>query len=152
MRVLHLFFRVLITPSQNLGLNKAQRSQWFPCLTQNQLVMLGGKNKQANCSSFWSDHNSKWVKVKCLNVLFFFFFFRDRVSLCSPGCPGTHSVDQAGLELRNPPASAFFVVVVKCTFKTFFFFFLLDRVSLYSSGCPGTQKSTCLCFFCCCCC
>ena len=24
--------------------------------------------------------------------------FRDRVSLCSPGCPGTHSVDQAGLE------------------------------------------------------
>ncbi|GAB1302510.1 Polycomb group RING finger protein 6 [Apodemus speciosus] len=29
-----------------------------------------------------------------------------RVSLYSPGCPGTHSVDQAGLELRNPPASA----------------------------------------------
>jgi hypothetical protein len=47
--------------------------------------------------------------------------------MCSPSCPGTHSVDQAGLELRNPPASdsqelglkalrhyclAFFVVVV----------------------------------------
>jgi hypothetical protein len=32
--------------------------------------------------------------------------FRDRVFLCSPGCPGTHFVDQAGLELRNPPASA----------------------------------------------
>ncbi|GAB1302313.1 Endoplasmic reticulum metallopeptidase 1 [Apodemus speciosus] len=28
------------------------------------------------------------------------------VSLCSPDWPGTHSVDQAGLELRNPPASA----------------------------------------------
>ncbi|GAB1300048.1 Mitogen-activated protein kinase 1 [Apodemus speciosus] len=28
------------------------------------------------------------------------------VSLCSPGCPGTHFVDQAGLELRNPPSSA----------------------------------------------
>jgi hypothetical protein len=38
--------------------------------------------------------------------LFFVFVFQDRVSLCSPGCPGTHSVDQAGLELRNPPASA----------------------------------------------
>jgi hypothetical protein len=37
---------------------------------------------------------------------FFLFVFPDRVSLCSPGCPGTHSVDQAGLELRNPPASA----------------------------------------------
>jgi hypothetical protein len=30
----------------------------------------------------------------------------DRVSLYSPGCPGTHFVDQAVLELRNPPASA----------------------------------------------
>jgi hypothetical protein len=28
------------------------------------------------------------------------------VSLCSPGCPGTHSVDQVSLELRNPLASA----------------------------------------------
>jgi hypothetical protein len=36
-------------------------------------------------------------------VLFCFVVFQDRVSLCSPG---THSVDQAGLELRNPPASA----------------------------------------------
>ena len=27
--------------------------------------------------------------------------FQDRVSLCSPGCPRTHSVDQAGLELRS---------------------------------------------------
>jgi hypothetical protein len=35
-----------------------------------------------------------------------FLVFRDRVSLCSPGCPGAHSVDQAGLQLSNPPASA----------------------------------------------
>jgi hypothetical protein len=33
--------------------------------------------------------------------LFVCFVFQDRVSLCSPGCPGTHSVDQDGLELRN---------------------------------------------------
>jgi hypothetical protein len=32
----------------------------------------------------------------------FFFFFLDRVSLYSPGCPGAHFVDQAGLELRLP--------------------------------------------------
>jgi hypothetical protein len=37
---------------------------------------------------------------------FFFFFFWDRVFLCSSGCPETHSVDQAGLKLRNSPVSA----------------------------------------------
>jgi hypothetical protein len=35
------------------------------------------------------------------NELDLFFFSQDRVSLYSPGCPGSHSVDQAGLELRN---------------------------------------------------
>jgi hypothetical protein len=39
-------------------------------------------------------------------LFFIFLVFRDRVSWCSPGCPGTHFVDQAVLELRNPPASA----------------------------------------------
>jgi hypothetical protein len=47
---------------------------------------------------------------------FSFLVFQDRVSLCSPGCPGTHSVDQAGLQLRNPPASASQVLGLKaCT-------------------------------------
>ena len=41
-----------------------------------------------------------------LSFFFFFFLvFRDRVSLYSPGCPATHFVDQASLELRNLPAS-----------------------------------------------
>ena len=31
--------------------------------------------------------------------LFFVFVFLDSIFLCSPGCPGTHSLDQAGLEL-----------------------------------------------------
>jgi hypothetical protein len=45
-----------------------------------------------------------------------FFVFWDRVSLCSSSYPGTHSVDQAGLELRNPPASASQVLGLKaCT-------------------------------------
>jgi hypothetical protein len=38
--------------------------------------------------------------------LFCFLFFCGRVSLCSPGSPGTHSIDQAGLKLRDLPASA----------------------------------------------
>jgi hypothetical protein len=42
-----------------------------------------------------------------------FFVFRDGVPLCSLGCPGIHFVDQAGLELRNPPASASQVLGLK---------------------------------------
>ena len=55
------------------------------------------------------------------SFFFLFFLFWDRVSLCSPGCPGTHFVDQAGLELRNPPAFASRVLGLKpggiCLFK-----------------------------------
>jgi hypothetical protein len=36
----------------------------------------------------------------CVCVCVCVCVFRDRVSLCSPGCPGTHFVDQAGLELK----------------------------------------------------
>jgi hypothetical protein len=55
----------------------------------------------------------------CLFVFCFFcFFFRDRVSLYSPGCPGTHFVEQAGLELRNPPASASQVLGLKASATT----------------------------------
>jgi hypothetical protein len=57
-------------------------------------------------------------------VWFFLFVFvlfleggvLDRISLYSPGCPGTHSVKQAGLKLRNPPAFAPQVLGLKaCT-------------------------------------
>jgi hypothetical protein len=44
---------------------------------------------------------------------FVLLIFRDRVSLCSPGCPGTHFVDQVSLKLRNPPASASRVLGLK---------------------------------------
>jgi hypothetical protein len=52
--------------------------------------------------------------IFCLFVL----FFRDRVSLCSPGRPGTHSVDQAGFEFRNLPASASRVLGLKACATT----------------------------------
>jgi hypothetical protein len=70
-------------------------------------------------------------------LAFLFLFFRDRVSLYSPGCPGTHFVDQAGLELRNPPASASQVLGLKAcattarlrlAFKLLFFFFFFFTI------------------------
>jgi hypothetical protein len=45
--------------------------------------------------------------------ILFYFIFWDRVSLCSPGCPGPHSVDQAGFELRNLTASSSRVLGLK---------------------------------------
>jgi hypothetical protein len=60
----------------------------------------------------------KKLKQTKQNQTFFFFIFQDRVSLYSPGCPGTHSADQAGLELRNPPASASQVLRLKACATT----------------------------------
>jgi hypothetical protein len=60
---------------------------------------------------------------------FVFCFFRDRVSLYSPGCPGTHFVDQAGLELRNLPASASRVLGLKACATTPGFLFVLINFS-----------------------
>jgi hypothetical protein len=58
------------------------------------------------------------ICLKFSQIHFFvcLFVFQDRVSLCSPGCPVTHFVDQTGLELRNPPASVSQVLGLKaCT-------------------------------------
>jgi hypothetical protein len=53
------------------------------------------------------------IELPILILLFVCFVFRDRVSVCSSGCPGTHFVDQAGLKLRNLPASASRVLGLK---------------------------------------
>ena len=73
------------------------------------------------------------VKHSFMYLSSFFLFVGDRVSLCSLGYPGTHSVDQAGLELRDSPASAswalglkmcFFIVIFDSTilFKNYFIY------------------------------
>jgi hypothetical protein len=51
-------------------------------------------------------------------VWFGLVWFFETVFLCSPGCPGTHSVDQTGLEHRNLPASAFQVLGLKASATT----------------------------------
>ena len=64
----------------------------------------------------------------CLFLDFFFFFETE-----FPGCPGIHSVDQAGLKLGNLPASASQVLGLKAcattTPLTFIFYgeFLLGK-------------------------
>jgi hypothetical protein len=73
---------------------------------------VGGRGKQISFSS------SFFKILIIVIILLLFWFCQDRVSLCSPGCPGTHSVDQAGLKLRNLPASASQVLGVKACATT----------------------------------
>ena len=64
---------------------------------------------------------------------FFLNFFRDRVSLYSPGCPGTHFVDQAGLEPRNLPASASQVLGLKASAT------MPGSLAIFCPGCSYSQ-------------
>jgi hypothetical protein len=69
--------------------------------------------------------------------------------VCSPGCPETHSVDQAGLELRNPPASASQVLRLKvcATTAQLLLSFLFDentiRTRSRDSHCPMIAAGRC---------
>jgi hypothetical protein len=66
----------------------------------NFLKNMYGRKKNSRKAS---DNNSYLLLVW---FGFSFLVFQDRVYLWSLGYPGTHSVNQAGLELKDPPASA----------------------------------------------
>jgi hypothetical protein len=95
----------------------------------------------------------KYLRHTCFVSLWFLFFafflfvfcffvclfvcFPDRVSLYSPGCPGTHFVDQAGLELRNLPAFASRVLGLKAYATTAWLFtFLLTYFNVFHCDIP----------------
>jgi hypothetical protein len=83
-------------------------------------------------------------------LVWFGLVFQDRVSLYSPGCPGTHSIDHTGFELRNPPASVSQVLGLKaCTTtawlfifswlhfgRTYILFWIFSLSAIYISGYP----------------
>jgi hypothetical protein len=78
-----------------------------------------------------------WFGLVWFGLVWFglvWFFFWDRVSLCSSGCPRTHSVDQAGLELRNLPASASRVLGLKVCTTSARLYFVLRSFAITMSG------------------
>jgi hypothetical protein len=88
------------------------------------LLFPGFISSPVMCTALYSvSFTIKTFFVWFFFCFFFVCFFRDRVSL-SLGCPETHFVDQAGLELRNPPASASQVLGLKACATTPGFFFL----------------------------
>jgi hypothetical protein len=113
-----------------------------PGILEMERTSLGVANMRKESWSLWTTFPGLGLKPikRALDLFCVLFVFRDRVSLCSPGCSGTHFVDQAGLEpVRNLPAFASRVLGLKACattaqqgLKSF-----RDRVSLYSPGCPG---------------
>jgi hypothetical protein len=81
-------------------------------LASSDTCMHAAHKNSSRCTYIGTNKNNKII------IHLFCFVFRDRVSLYSPGCPGTHSVDQAGLELRNLPASASQVLGLKACATT----------------------------------
>ena len=60
--------------------------------------------------------------------------------MCNAGCPGTHSVDQADLELRDPPASASLVLGLKvCLTKHSLAYKFLTSLSVQSGLCYSSS-------------
>jgi hypothetical protein len=96
--VLTLLFKIL-------QLKKGMGFVVFPIINKKLFIKL------------WAFIRKKKKKENQLQLTFFLhlpcLFFQDRVSLYSPGCPGTHFVDQAGLELRNLPATVSQVLGLK---------------------------------------
>jgi hypothetical protein len=82
--------------------------------------------------------------VEFFGFWFCFVFPRDRVSLCSLGCPGIHSIDQAGLELRDLPASASQVLGIKACATTpgGKWIFVSSRPTWYERSRPAKAKET----------
>jgi len=71
-------------------------------------------------------------------VLFCFVLF-DGVSLCSPSCPGIHSVDQAVLELRDLPTSTSWELGLKMcatsTLSTESFYSCSEKMGILEGRC-----------------
>jgi hypothetical protein len=94
-----------------LVLQVLEPSDWNWELTLLVSTALGAANLKRTCTFLIS---SLGMVEYRLNFLFVCLF----VSLCSLGCPGTHSVDQAGLRPRDPPAFASRVLGLKACATT----------------------------------
>jgi hypothetical protein len=106
------------------------------CLDLGQALEFGSQCLYPlSCQPYLWPFNSVYLFICLFTYLFIYLFiyllvFQDRVSLCSSGCPGTHSVNQAGFKLRNLPASASQMLGLKACATTAFLKCPLDTMNL----------------------
>ena len=93
-----------------LSLRPAWSTEWAPGQPGLYRETLSEKPKKRKKKPWIWYQNLQWF----LSLWFFFVLFLSVCFvLCSPGSPGTHSVYQAGLKLRDPFASASQVLGLK---------------------------------------
>lgn len=66
-----------------------------------------------------------WLSFVCVSL-----FSPQIISLYNLSCPGIHSIEQTGLEIREPPVSAFLVLGLKVRAPTLFYVSLTNLLSL----------------------
>jgi hypothetical protein len=155
------YVHVCVYMSRYIWICGARRGDLMPSLASVSIRHIYGAHAHAHAHTHTHTHRGKqsdmqnkipfilmfilciWMSLlvgfSCLFVLFFCFW--DRVSLYSPGCPGTHFVDQAGLELRNLPASASRVLGLKvCATTAWLIWMFYLRVCLCTVCMPDTHR------------
>jgi hypothetical protein len=124
-----------------VSLVKANKTGWFCLRTKDEST---GKFKHLELLCSILKHQGVYFPL--LGIISMLFCFQDRVSLRSPSCPGTCPVVQVGLKLRDPPASASWVLELKaCPLRLtiWFFFFPLElRTELRALRLPGKHSTT----------
>jgi hypothetical protein len=108
-----------------------------PGLEYTEIDPPASASQAITCQSWFWFGGGFFLGGRCFGLVWFWFwffwvfwFFKNRAG-CSPDCPGSCAVDQAGLELRDLPASASQVLGLKVYAATtwptsyflFFFFF-----------------------------
>jgi hypothetical protein len=101
----------------HLGLGSVVKGLPSMCEALNSIPRTGQKNEFLFINNNYIFHASNLTFLfVCLFVVC--FVFQDRVSLCSSGVLELNSVDQAGLKLRNLPASDSQVLELKACATT----------------------------------
>jgi hypothetical protein len=87
--------RLFILTSQKSALGRQERTETYLHTVYKSITVTDEQKEKLSL-----------LQAEFAGILFFFFLFGDRVSLCIPGCPESSSIGQASLKLRDPLACA----------------------------------------------
>lgn len=69
-------------------------------------MVIEAVEEKSHCFLLQRTRLVDFIYIVFFVCLFCVWCFKTGFSQCSPGCPGSYSVDQAGIKLRDLPVSA----------------------------------------------